>query len=201
MSTKSRAIDAASTAFARRGFAATSLDELARELGFTKQTILYHFGSKNGLLEAVLVDGADQLIQQLGDAVAAAPAGWPKVEAAVRSAFALAISEPHLLGLLREVSRLGPPQSDVVLELLGPLVDDAVAALDEGMDAGLFRRSDPRIVLVSAYASVTGVVTDAGALTAVGLELDLRVAAQLRRAVLQFLRAALVPAGAYPRPQ
>lgn len=201
MSTKSRAIDAASAAFARRGFAATSLDELARELGFTKQTILYHFGSKNGLLEAVLVDAVDQLVSQLGDAISSVPAGWPRVEAVVRSAFALAISEPQLLGLLREVSRLGPPQSDVVLELLGPLVDDAVAALDDGMDAGLFRRSDPRIVLVSAYASVTGVVTDAGALTAVGLELDLRVAAQLRRAALRFLRAALVPAGAYPSPQ
>ncbi len=61
------------------------------------------------------------------------------------------------------------------------------------MREGRFRRSDPRLVLVSAYAATTGVVTDVEVLRAVGLELDLRVAVQLRRAVLSFLRAALVP--------
>ncbi len=197
MTTKSRAIEAASNAFASRGFAGTSLDELARELGFTKQTILYHFGSKDGLLEAVVVDAVDQLIEQLTQAVTDVDVGWPRVESVVRAAFALAISEPHLLGLLREVSRLGSPRSDVVLELLAPLVSAAVNTLTEGMAEGVFRRSDARILLVSAYAAVTGVVTDAGALSAVGLELDLRVAAQLRRVVLDFLRAALSPTGAY----
>ncbi len=201
MTTKSRAIAAASDAFASRGFSATSLDDLARELGFTKQTILYHFGSKNGLLEAVLVDAADRLIDQLDGAVDAIEPGWPKVESVIRAAFALAISQPHLLGLLREVSRIGPPHSDVVLQKLTPLVDAAIRSIEEGMSTGQFRRGNPRVVLVSAYAAVTGVVTDAGALTAVGLELDLRVAAQLRRVALDFLRAALAPAGAYPLQQ
>jgi hypothetical protein len=58
---------------------------------------------------------------------------------------------------------------------------------------GRFRRSDPRLVLVSAYAAVTGVVADGEVLRAVGLDLDLRVAVRLRGVVLAFLRAALVP--------
>lgn len=178
--------------FAERGYEATSLDALAAELGVTKQTILYHFGSKAGLLDAVLADATRQLLAEVGPAAAGAGPGWPRVEAVVRAAFALAVRRPHLLGLLREVSRLGPPASTPVITALRPTVDAAVAALEAGMATGAFRRSDPRLVLVSAYAAVTGVVTDTEALRAVGLRLDVRRAALLRRSLLQFLRAALV---------
>jgi hypothetical protein len=48
------------------------------------------------------------------------------------------------------------------------------------------------MVLVSTYSVVTGVVSDAEVLRAVGLDLDLRVAARLRRTLLSFLEAVLV---------
>lgn len=183
----------ATAAFADRGLAGTSLDDLARQLGVTKQTILYHFGSKEGLVTAVLSQAAHELTQVLEAASHSSRPGWDRVEATVRASFALALRRPDLLGLLRELSRLGPERTQHVLAVLQPMVDAAVAELQTGMDQGRFRRSEPRLVLVSAYAAVTGVVTDVAVLRAVGLELNLRVAAQLRRAVLRFLRAALVP--------
>lgn len=183
----------ATVAFADKGVAGTSLDDLARRLGVTKQTILYHFGSKEGLVADVLAAGARDLLVVLEGASRASGAGWDRIEATVRAAFALAVERPELLGLLRELSRLGPERSEQVIAVLQPLVDAAVGNLEEGMGTGRFRRSDPRLVLVSAYAAVTGVVTDVEVLRAVGLELDLRVAVRLRRAVLAFLRAALVP--------
>lgn len=193
MNTRQRVLDVASASFAEQGVAATSLDDLARQLNVTKQTILYHFGSKNELLRDVARDGALELHRQLQEALDDSQPGWDRVEAPVRAAFALAVRRPELLGLLREVSRLGPPSSEVVLDVLQPLIDGAVDALQSGMDAGTFRRSDPRLLLVSTYAATTGVVTEAEVLRAVGLELDLRVAARLRRTVLDFLRAALAP--------
>ncbi len=191
--TAQRTVEAAATAFADRGVAATSLDDLARTLGVTKQTILYHFKSKDGLLRAVLTEATTVLVEELDRALVASPPGWPRVEATVRTAFGLAVRRPELLGLLREVARLGPPVSDDVIALLQPMTDRAVAAIGDGMDAGRFRRSDPELVLVSAYAAVTGVVSDPEVLRAVGLELDLRTAARLRRTVLDFLAAALAP--------
>lgn len=191
--TADRAVQTAAAAFAERGVAATSLDDLARSMGVTKQTILYHFKSKSGLLTAVLVDAAETLRAELDRSSEASEPGWPRVESTVRAAFGLAVRRPELLGLLREVGRLGPPVSDDVIELLQPMVDRAVAAIEDGMDAGEFRRSDPRLVLVSAYAAVTGVVSDPELLRAVGLELDVRTASQLRRTVLDFLEAALAP--------
>lgn len=191
--TAERAVETAAAAFAERGVAATSLDDLARTMGVTKQTILYHFKSKSGLLSAVLVDAAETLRNELDRSSEASPPGWPRVESTVRAAFGLAVRRPELLGLLREVGRLGPPVSDDVIELLQPMVDRAVASIEEGMEAGQFRQSDPRLVLVSAYAAVTGVVSDPELLRAVGLELDVRTATQLRRTVLDFLEAALAP--------
>ena len=162
-------------------------------MGVTKQTILYHFKSKSGLLTAVLVDAAEILRAELDRSSEASAPGWPRVESTVRAAFGLAVRRPELLGLMREVGRLGPPVSDDVIELLQPMVDRAVASLEAGMEQGYFRRSDPRLVLVSAYAAVTGVVSDPEILRAVGLELDVRTATQLRRTVLDFLQAALAP--------
>ena len=182
----------ATIAFADRGVAGTSLDELARQLGVTKQTILYHFGSKGGLVDAVLEAGAAELLAVLIEASGTSEPGWDRVEATVRAAFALAVARPELLGLLRELNRLGPEHSQSIIALLQPLIDAAVDELEAGMADGRFRHSDPRLVLVSAYAAVTGVVTDTEVLRAVGLDLDLRVAARLRRTLLAFLRAALV---------
>ncbi len=193
-STRDRVISVATVAFADRGVSGTSLDDLARTLGVTKQTILYHFRTKDALVDEVLVAGATELRLVLEQASATSRPGWDRIEAVVRAAFALAVARPELLGLLRELSRLGPERSKEVISRLQPLVEAAVSELEAGMADGRFRRSDPRLVLVSAYAAVTGVVADGGALRAVGLELDLRVAARLRRTVLDFLWAALVPA-------
>ena len=192
MATKDRVLAVAAVVFAERGYEAASLDALASALGVTKQTILYHFGSKAGLLDAVLDATAATLGDELDRAVGAAEPGWPRIEAVVRATFALAVRRPELLGLLREASRLGPPASTRVIAGLQPTIDRAVRALERQMATGTLRRSDPRLVLVSAYAAVSGVVSDNEALRAVGVELDLRLAASLRRTLLQVLRAALV---------
>jgi AcrR family transcriptional regulator len=192
VTTKERALNAATVAFASRGVAGTSLDWLARELGVTKQTILYHFGSKDGLISAVLELAAEDLVAALQDAINVSEPGWDRVVATVRSSFALAVQRPELLGLLREVNRLGSQWSEVVLELLQPLIDRALHDLAAGMETGRFQKGDPQMVLVSTYAVVTGVVSDAEVLRAVGLELDLRAAARLRRTLLSFLEAVLM---------
>lgn len=194
--TRSRIIERATVAFAERGVAATSLDGLAADLGLTKQAILYHFGSKDGLVEAVMAAAANRLVHVLDDAAAGSAPGWPRVEAVVRAAFGLAVREPALLALLREVSRLGQPVSDRMIDVMSPLVGRAIDYLHSGRQAVASDRrtpvTDPRLVLVSAYTMVTGAVTEPEVLRAVGLDLDLRTAAGLRRTLLSFLEAALL---------
>ncbi|MGC4939956.1 TetR/AcrR family transcriptional regulator [Kribbella sp. DT2] len=54
-------IKAAARAFARGGYAATNLDDVAAEAGVSRVLIYRHFESKTQLYEAVLADVSDQL--------------------------------------------------------------------------------------------------------------------------------------------
>jgi AcrR family transcriptional regulator len=191
-STRERVLDAALASFGTKGFDATSLDQLAAELGVRKQTILYYFSSKAELLDAVVDRAATDLTDALEDAVERAGPGFARVEAIVRSVFRLAMRRPELLGLLREVSRLGPPTATRLTEALEPLVQSATAFLEAEMAAGRMRECDARLLLLSVYSTVLGVATEVEVLRAVGIEPTLRSTSVRRRELLNFLRSALL---------
>lgn len=198
MGTRDRALDAALASFATRGYEATSLDALAAELGVRKQTILYYFPSKEALLAAVVDRSAAELAAALESALARAGTGWNRVEAVVRSVFRLAARRPELLGLLREVSRLGPPAATRLADALEPLVDRARQFLEAEMEAGTMRRQDARLLLLSAYSAVIGVATEVEVLRALGVEPTSRSLVRRRAELLAFLRSALTTSPAYP---
>lgn len=60
-------LTAATSAFARTGFAATSLDDVAAQAGVTKVLIYRHFDSKAGLYQAVLDGFCSRLQRAVGD--------------------------------------------------------------------------------------------------------------------------------------
>jgi len=185
-------LDAALASFGTRGFEATSLDAIAADLGVRKQTILYYFPTKDALLAGVIDASADELISELERTLARAPDGWPRVEAVVRKVFRLAARRPALLGLLREVSRLGPPASLQLVDRLDPLVKRAQGFVEEEMAAGRLRPRDPALVLIAAYSVVMGVATEVEVLGALGQEQTLRSLVRRRNDLLALLRDALV---------
>lgn len=63
-------VSSAGRLFALRGYAATSLDEVAAELGITRAGVLYHFRSKTAILEAAV----EPVLARLEALAAAAPA-------------------------------------------------------------------------------------------------------------------------------
>ncbi|WP_091752982.1 TetR/AcrR family transcriptional regulator [Methylobacterium sp. ap11] len=52
--TRARLIEAARQAFAARGFAASSMDDLTAAAGLTRGALYHNFGDKKGLLQAVI---------------------------------------------------------------------------------------------------------------------------------------------------
>ncbi len=192
VATRQRIIDAALRAFGTDGFDATSLDALASELGITKQTILYHFASKDVLLEAVIDNAGAELRAVIEAGLVTAGPGWGRIEAVVRSVFRLAGRRPELLGLLREASRLGPPPATRLREQLDPFITRATTFLEDEMAAGQVRRTDARLLLLSAYSTVIGVATEVEVLRALGVEPTGRSLVRRRSELLGFLRSALV---------
>jgi AcrR family transcriptional regulator len=191
-STSERILDAALASFATRGYEATSLDALADGLGVRKQSILYWFPSKEALLEAVIDRSAGELRDALEGSLDRAGNGWARVEAVVRSVFRLAARRPELLGLLREVSRLGPPAATRLVEALDPLVQRASSFLEAEMSAGHMRKHEPRLLLLAIYSSVVGMVTEVEVLKAFGEEPTARSLVRRRSEILAFLHRALV---------
>ena len=189
-----RILDAAIVAFGTQGYGATSLDDLARDLGIRKQTILYWYPSKDALLDASIDRAAGELTRRLERAISVAGEGFDRVDAIVRAMFRLAARYPAMLGFVREVGRLGPPASTRLVGALAPLVDRAAGFLADEMDAQRMRRHDPRLLLLAAYAMVTGLASEVAVLRAFGEEPTLASLVRRRNELLALLRAALVPA-------
>ena len=193
--TADRILGAAMDAFGTRGYDGTSLDDLARELGIRKQTILYWFPSKEALLEAVVDRCADEVTRRL---VRGARAGrttgsagsrrWcGRCSAWRRGTRRCSASSARSPGSGR---RRRPGCSTAST----PLIDRASAFLEAEMDAGRMRRHDPRLLLLAAYSMVTGVATEVEVLRAFGEEPTLRVAgAPPRRAPVAPARALWSP--------
>jgi AcrR family transcriptional regulator len=85
---------AATKAFARNGFTATGLDDVAAEAGITRVILYRHFDSKTDLYEAVL----DRFCLVLGDHVAEPVGGF--TDASIDGLLKAAIAEPAGFRLL-----------------------------------------------------------------------------------------------------
>jgi AcrR family transcriptional regulator len=118
---------AATEAFARSGFAATSLDDVAREAGVTRMVVYTHFESKTALYQAVLdrmrdlldaVTGAPDFDEFSIDALLSAAADEP---AGFRLLFHHAAREPEFRAAVDRIRATG---FGIALRLLGPAIPD-----------------------------------------------------------------------------
>ncbi|HZI44120.1 MAG TPA: TetR/AcrR family transcriptional regulator [Ilumatobacter sp.] len=192
--TRQRILDAALDLFGSRGVDAVSLDEIAREVGVRKQTVLYWFPSKDELVDAVLETVAAELVVLIDAAVRSSSEDpLDRVDAVVRAVFRPAVRRPALLGLVREMSRLPEAQADRLRARLQPLIDRCMDYFALEMDKGRLRRGDPRLIASLAYSTVTGLATEPEALRAVGWQPTAIGLRQLRDELRAFLRAALAP--------
>lgn len=192
--TRQRILDAALDLFGARGVDSVSLDEIAREVGVRKQTVLYWFASKDELVDAVLEQVATELVVVIDAAVrSASDDPLERIDAVVRAVFRPAVRRPAMLGLVREMNRLPAAQADRLRHHVQPLVERCVGYFQLEMDKGRLRRADPGLIAALAYATVTGIATEPEALRAVGWQPTAVGLRHLRDELRSFLRAALAP--------
>ena len=101
--TKIRILDAAESLFAEHGFAATSLRAITRHANVNLAAVHYHFGSKEGLVEAVFSRRLGPLNQERLELLDAVEARGGELEDVLRA----------LIGPALRLSRAEPPASDV----------------------------------------------------------------------------------------
>jgi AcrR family transcriptional regulator len=71
--TRAALLETATAMFAERGFAQTSLDEIATATQVTRGAVYHHFDSKQALFEAVLESLEEDIAQHVAGAATAAP--------------------------------------------------------------------------------------------------------------------------------
>ena len=116
-------LDRAAALFARRGFAKTSVQDIADAVGLSKAGLLHHFPSKDALHEAVLAQAETlgrRVLDQLGDL----PPGPARDRQALEVLVDVALAHPGLVALvLAPVTDLGaepePAVADLVLQAFG----------------------------------------------------------------------------------
>ena len=132
-------LDRAAALFARRGFAKTSVQDVADAVGLSKAGLLHHFPSKESLHAAVLGQ-AEALGVRVLDHVRDLPLGPARDRLAVEVMVDVALAHPGLVALLlAPVSQGGPDavhDSDV-----GPAAAAALQAFGLEVRAGVSERS------------------------------------------------------------
>jgi AcrR family transcriptional regulator len=126
-STRDALIDAASEVFAERGFAAASVDAIADRAGYTSGAIYDHFGSKEGVLVAVV----ERLLAQepLAFDADSSPSGdfTDQLRAFGRTA-ARTTRDPGMAALVYEMYACMVRNPDL-RERIGPLLGDRLAEM------------------------------------------------------------------------
>lgn len=146
-------LDKAAALFAARGFAATSLQDVADQVGLSRTSIYYYFDSKDVLLHE-LVGGVTKQATQIFDELDRQPALAPpaKVHEAARR-LVLWVTDPRThFKLVDRCENELPASIAAVHRRAKRRVLEAMASLIEaGIASGAFRAVDPRI---SAFAII-----------------------------------------------
>ncbi|MDR7093959.1 TetR/AcrR family transcriptional regulator [Hydrogenophaga laconesensis] len=107
-------LDAAARLFARSGYAATSMRDIATEVKMLPGSLYYHFASKEELLLAVYRAGVQELHIATSEALESETEPWARLEA---------LCKAHLETVLRD--------SDYAHVLIRVLPDDVPQAADQ----------------------------------------------------------------------
>jgi AcrR family transcriptional regulator len=194
--TKAQILDVALRAFADHGYAGTSLNDIADEVGIRRPSLLHHFPSKEALYRAVVLDSFSDWFELVDEATGAVDQGWPQVEKVVRAAFQFFEERPDFVRLARrEMIEGGPILSEELGAALRPLFEKARSWIEGEMDAGRLRRYDAGQLILTGYGAALSYLSDAALITAL-LDIDPLAPDALeerREHVLAVLRRALEP--------
>ncbi len=122
-------IDVALETFARTGFTATTMEDIATAAGVTKPLLYQHFASKRALYLELIDDVTARLIDALGTAAGAETVFRLQVDAGMRAYFRFTIENQSAIRMLydaphdEELARGLRSIQDAIAEFISPLIE------------------------------------------------------------------------------
>ncbi len=152
-------LDAARRILREQGIKELSMRGLAAAVGVTAPTLYDYFANKEGVLDALFLEGTDRLLRAFQDAVVANDPGLPRLRAIGIAYRTFAHEEPDLFQLIfGRVDRAYRPAEEVKSHA-AVLFETLVGTIQEAIDLGQVRAIDATAAALSAWAIVHGFVT------------------------------------------
>ena len=153
-------VDAAERVLVREGLRGLTVRAVATEAGVAPQGVYNRFGSKHGLVAAVLVRGFDGLAASIG--AGDGDDATERLRSCGRTYRRFALAHPQhyeaMFGSGVSPADRAAAVTDDLAEHAGAAFDVLVTEVSRAMDAGVLRRDDPREVASVIWAAVHGAV-------------------------------------------
>jgi AcrR family transcriptional regulator len=161
---RAQLLDVARDAFARSGYRGTTALEIGRQAGVSEKLVLKHFGSKEGLYRAAVIEPLLELLEtsntearrrMASGTVESAEVAFFRVHAFLVT-WARLVSEraPLLLSFAAELHEF-PDATERIAALIADQVDQSVEIFEEATAGPEFRRFDRRVAIESALGAAT----------------------------------------------
>lgn len=156
---RSKILEQAVRLFSRNGYGSTSVQKLAEAAGITKPTVYYHFGSKEGLFEALVQHHLNGFEALVGETVLGSGRALHRLQAFAEQYLMGALEESDSVRFMLNCTLPASADSEIphchvfrrVLQIMTPLED----VIRQGMKAGEFRTDlDPRAAVLALMGTL-----------------------------------------------
>jgi TetR/AcrR family transcriptional regulator len=135
--TRAAILAAAERLFARRGYAATRLEDVAEAVGVKRAALFYHFRDKQQLYDAVVEDAFGALVACLDAAFSGTRPIGERIERAVEAWVDAIVARPALARLiLRHAAEVDESPAQPLFPAVERLLRTAWALFEEGRASG-----------------------------------------------------------------
>ncbi len=150
--TRAKLLSSARLAFATNGYAQTSMDDFTAEAGLTRGALYHHFGSKEGLLVAVINQIEEEVGGRLQAVSDAAPSPWEGFRRRCRTYLELAL-EPEIRRIILQDARAVFGDVPQAAQSVG--ITAIEVALEELIAEGTVVPIHPGVMARMIYGAVT----------------------------------------------
>jgi AcrR family transcriptional regulator len=152
---RQKILDAASSAFAEKGFAGARVDEIANRAGVNKAMLYYHVGDKEALYGEILKQNFGRIEEALDEGLPNEGSASDRLRAAIAIVeSAIATNPDHPRIVLREFASGASFLPDEILKRMLGLLTVVRDILEEGTASGEFRRTDPVMTHLSLIGAI-----------------------------------------------
>jgi AcrR family transcriptional regulator len=131
--TRAALLEAATLRFAQDGYAASTIDDIARSARVSKGAVYYHFADKAQLFEAAFRERQAQLLTKVAEAAAGREDPWDQLDTAIAAYLDHTVADPTQRALLQQAPQaIGAERCrEIDEELALPFLLTALNNLDQ----------------------------------------------------------------------